>query len=107
MWVHFSVVVMTLSTVNRCTNVQYIIRVVSHSHELETNTNTAVTALDLQTLLLSIPPWEYFTLRQERDERVKCATVVSPAMQAQDRTAMIRTPDSASDLSPGDLHTQI
>lgn len=87
---------------------QSMIRVVSHSHELETNTNTAVTALDLQTLFfLSILPRAYFTLRQERDECVKCATVVSPAMQAQHRTAMIRTPDSASDLSPEDLHTQL
>lgn len=84
-----------------------MIRVVSHSHELETNTNTAVTALDLQTLFLSILPWAYFTFRQERDECVKCATVVRPTMQAQHRTAMIRTPDSASDLSPGDLHTQL
>lgn len=40
------------------------------------------------------------TFGQQRNEGVECTTVISPAVHAQDRTALIRTPDLSSDLTP-------
>lgn len=50
---------------------------------------------------------QQFTLRQQGDEGVEWATVVSPAMQAEHRTTLVRTPHCASDLPPGNLNSQI
>lgn len=48
-----------------------------------------------------------FTFGQEGNEGVEGATVVGPAVQAQHRATIIRTPDSPSQLSPRNRDGQL
>lgn len=48
---------------------------------------------------------QQLTCGQQGDESAERATVVSPAMQAEHRSTLVRTPHCASDLPPRDFHS--
>lgn len=51
--------------------------------------------------------YKTLTFWQKGNKRVECTAVVSPAMQAQHRMSVVRTPDFTSDLPPRDCHREL